>query len=45
MDNKAAFIRYDDHLQPSYTKFTHVPHPKIQPMAYAGGFMRSSGFT
>ena len=45
MDNKAAFIRFDDHLRPSYTKYTHVPHPKIPPMMYAGGFMRSAGFT
>jgi hypothetical protein len=44
MGNKGAFIRFDDRLQPKYTKFEEVPHPRIQPMAYAGGFMRGAGF-
>ena len=35
MGNKGAFIRFDDRCAPAFTKFAHVPHPPIKPMAYA----------
>ena len=40
MGNKGAIIRFSREMTPSYVKFTHVEHPPIAPMAYAGN-MRS----
>lgn len=40
MGNKGAFIRFDKTLVPKFTKFTAVPHPPVQPMAFAQPFMR-----
>jgi len=34
-DNKGAYITFNDKLQPKYTVFDSVPHPAVQPMAYA----------
>lgn len=40
MGNKGAFIQFDHTLKPKYTSFTHVPHPPVQPMAYASPMYR-----
>ena len=40
MGNKGAIIRFSKDMKPSYVKFTHVEHPPIAVMAYAGN-MRS----
>jgi serine/threonine-protein phosphatase 5 len=37
MGNKGAFIHFDASLEPKFTKFMHVPHPDVKPMAYAAG--------
>ena len=36
MGNKGAIIKFNCNCEPSYVKFTAVPHPPIRPMAYAG---------
>lgn len=39
MGNKGAYIRFKgDEMKPQITSFEKVEHPKIPPMAYAGGF-------
>eukprot|EP00457_Paulinella_chromatophora_P006909 gb/GEZN01006929.1/.p1 GENE.gb/GEZN01006929.1/~~gb/GEZN01006929.1/.p1 ORF type:complete len:480 (-),score=69.69 gb/GEZN01006929.1/:119-1558(-) len=40
MGNKGAFVRLDGDLNPSYHSFEAVPHPPIQPMAYASPMFR-----
>mmetsp|Transcript_14455 Transcript_14455/g.20380 ORF Transcript_14455/g.20380 Transcript_14455/m.20380 type:complete len:553 (-) Transcript_14455:96-1754(-) len=37
MGNKGAFIHFDASLEPKFTKYEHVPHPDVRPMAYAAG--------
>eukprot|EP00043_Microstomoeca_roanoka_P006550 m.63717 g.63717 ORF g.63717 m.63717 type:complete len:577 (+) comp13462_c2_seq1:1967-3697(+) len=44
MRNKAAFITFDKSLEPKITQFEAVPHPNVQPMAYAGGLSSLFGF-
>ncbi|XP_071962945.1 serine/threonine-protein phosphatase 5-like [Antedon mediterranea] len=42
MGNKGAFITMSSDLEPKFTSYEAVPHPKIRPMAYASslfGFM------
>ena len=35
---QGAFAVFDGAtMKPKYTSFAHVPHPKVPPMAYAGG--------
>lgn len=41
MGNKGAFIRFGSDLKPKFTKFAAVPHPTIQPMAYAQAMFRT----
>jgi serine/threonine-protein phosphatase 5 len=36
MGNKGAFIRFNEDMQPHFTKFNAVPHPNVPPMRYAG---------
>jgi len=36
MGNKGAFALFDDKMKPTYHSFSHVPHPHVPPMAYAG---------
>jgi hypothetical protein len=31
MDNKGAFIRFEEDLKPKYTTFKHVKHPDVPP--------------
>lgn len=39
MGNKGAFIRFKGKdMKPKFTKFSHVEHPKIPPMAYAKSY-------
>jgi len=33
--NKGAFIKFGADLKPKFTQYSHVPHPEMQPMAYA----------
>merc|ERR1712137_76113 len=33
--NKGAFIKFGADLKPKFTQYSHVPHPDLQPMAYA----------
>jgi len=41
MGNKGAFIRFEGSaMKPKFTSFTAVPHPSVQPMAYAGSLFR-----
>lgn len=39
MDNKGAFIKFDDALTPAFTVFDASPHPPVRPMAYSSMFM------
>jgi len=36
MNNKGAFIRFEEDLVPRFTQFTCVPHPNVPAMRYAG---------
>eukprot|EP00808_Paulinella_micropora_P018804 g38370.t1 len=40
MGNKGAYVCLDDKLRPTFTSFDAVPHPPIQPMAYASPMFR-----
>lgn len=40
MGNKGAFLRFTaPEMRPKVTKFSAVPHPNVQPMAYANPFL------
>jgi len=40
MGNKGALIHFDKDWEPKFVQFEAQPHPQMQPMAYAKGFMR-----
>lgn len=44
MGNKGAFITMGPDLKPNFTSYDAVPHPDVEPMAYANSFMSRFGF-
>lgn len=44
MGNKGAFITMGSDVKPNFTSYDAVPHPDVEPMAYANSFMSMFGF-